>query len=61
MTKEQEQEYVAALVRELEGYKRDPRFQDRIADVEAELERVGFKAKPPAKRATKMKKDRTEL
>jgi hypothetical protein len=59
-TTEQQKEYIAALLRERDGYLR---IQDkaRAAEVDAELERVGFKAKAPAKRATKLKKDRTEL
>jgi len=60
MTKEQQQEYIAALIRERDGYVRAG-WLDRVPDVEAELERCGHNAKPPAKRATTMKKARTEL
>jgi hypothetical protein len=54
------QEHIAALIREREGYLRIEAFA-RAAEVDAELERWGHKAKAPAQRATKLKKDRTEL
>lgn len=62
MTKEQQQAYIAALIREREGYERFG-MTDRVADVDAELKRVGHKAKAPARRATKMtaKKAEAEL
>jgi len=53
MTKEQQEAYIAALIYERDGYLRSGQ-KDRAAEVEAELQRVGFKAKAPAKRATKM-------
>lgn len=60
MNKEQTQEYIAALIRERAGYEQYG-LKDRVADVDAELKRVGYEAKAPAKRATKLKKDHTEL
>ena len=53
LTKEQTKDMIAALLREREGYERygNP---DGVKQVDAELERLGHKAKPPAKRATKM-------
>lgn len=52
-TSEQKKEQIAALLREREGYVRYGR-EDRVALVDAQLELLGRKAKPPAKRATKM-------
>ena len=61
MTNEQKKDYIAALLRERAGYEQYG-HADRVADVDAELERVGHKARPPAQRATKLTpKDRTEL
>lgn len=61
MTNEQKKEYIAALLRERAGYEQYG-HTDRVAEVDAELERVGHKAKPPAQRAAKMTpKDRTEV
>lgn len=49
-TKEQTKAYIAGLLREREGLviRED---EEAIAAVDAELRRVGHKAKPPAKRA----------
>lgn len=61
MTNEQKQSYIAALLREREGYVRYGRDDDLKA-VDAELERVGHKAQTPAKRSLKAQpKARTEL
>jgi hypothetical protein len=61
MTKEQTKDYIAALLRERAGYEQYG-HADRVAEVDAELERVGHKAKTPAQRATKMTpKGRTEV
>lgn len=60
-TKEQNKEYIAALLEERRGYALHGKT-DMVAGVDAELARVGHKAKAPAKRATKMKaKKGTEL
>lgn len=60
LTKEQTKDYIAALLREREGYERYGNAEG-LASVDAELERVGHKAKTPARRATKMTpKPRTE-
>lgn len=50
MTEEQKAEYIAALIREAEGYRRS---DDKAAleGVEAELRRIRGEAKPPQKRA----------
>lgn len=52
MTDEQTQDYISGLLREKRGYevKGDA---DGVKAVQAELERVGYKAAPPAKRAQK--------
>jgi hypothetical protein len=60
MTKEQTKAHIAALIYERDGYLRAG-MTDRAAEVDVELERWGHKAAAPAKRATKLKKDRTEL
>lgn len=61
MTNEQKKEYIAALLREREGYVRYDRPDD-VKAVDAELTRLGHKAQTPAKRATKLTpKARTEL
>jgi hypothetical protein len=60
MTKEQVAAHIAALIYERDGYLRAG-MTDRAAEVDAELDRWGHSAKTPAKRATKLKKDRTEL
>lgn len=52
-TSEQTKAYIAALINERDGYLRVGQV-DRAAEVDAELDRVGHKAKTPAKRATKM-------
>ncbi len=54
-TEEQKAEYVAALVRERDGYEAAG-LTDRAKEVEEELHRWGNAAKPPAKRATTRKK-----
>lgn len=46
-------DYIAALLRERNGYVIHGRDAD-VAAVDAELKRVGATAKPPAKRATKL-------
>lgn len=53
MTKEQQQQYIAALIYERDGYLRLGQ-KDRAAEVDAELNRVGFEAKAPHERAVKM-------
>lgn len=53
MTSEQQKDHIAALLREREGYERHG-LKDRVKDVDAELTRLGHKAKAPAKRAVKM-------
>lgn len=61
MTNEQQKEYIAALIRERDGYLRIGQT-DRAAEVDVELTRAGHKAKPPSKRSAKMTpKGRTEL
>jgi hypothetical protein len=61
MTKEQTKEYIAALLRERAGYVQYDK-PDQVELVDAELERLGHKAKTPAQRAAKMApKARTEL
>lgn len=64
-TDEQAKAYIAALLREREGYERYGNA-DGVAQVNAELERAGANAAPPAKRAAKRAKagdarKRTEL
>ena len=51
-TKEQTEAYIAALLRERDGLiaRED---KEGVAAVDAELRRVGHKAKPPAERAEK--------
>jgi len=49
---EQKAAHIASLIRELEGYKVRG-LDDRVAQVEAELARLGAKGAAPAKRATK--------
>ena len=51
-TKEQEASYIAALLRERVGREREE-DDDAVAAIDAELRRVGGKAKAPAKRAEK--------
>ena len=51
-TKEQTQAYIAALLRERAGLV-IAEDEEAIAAVDAELARVGHKAKAPAKRAEK--------
>lgn len=51
-TKEQEQAYIAALLREREG-RRLEEDEDALAAIDAELKRMGHKASAPAKRAEK--------
>jgi hypothetical protein len=52
MTNEQRESYIKALLVERETYeKRD--LEDRVAEVDAELARVGAEGKSPAKRATR--------
>lgn len=59
MTEEQKAEYLAALVRERDGYARMGR-PENVAEVEAEIARVRGEAKPPAKRAqTRVRKGQT--
>jgi hypothetical protein len=51
-TKEQEQAYIAGLLRERAGREREG-DEDSVKVIDAELKRVGGKAKAPAKRAEK--------
>jgi hypothetical protein len=51
-TKEQEQAYIAALLRERAG-REIAEDEDAVAVIDAELRRVGHKASAPAKRAEK--------
>ncbi len=61
MTDEQTKAYIAGLLEERRGYEIHGR-KDRLAAVDAELDRLGHKAETPAKRSTKAKpKKRTEL
>lgn len=61
MTNEQTKAQIAALLREREGAVRYGKT-DTVEQVDAELEKLGHNAKPPAKRATKMTAKRgTEL
>lgn len=61
MTSEQMRDLIAALIREREGYSRAGK-DDRVAEVDAELARLGHQAAAPAKRAAKMvAKEREEL
>ena len=53
-TKEQEKGYIAALLRERAGYVQQGN-DAAVAEVDAELRRLGAKAETPAKRATKRK------
>lgn len=63
MTNEQRKEKIAALLRELHGYERYGR-EDRAAEVKAQLDALGHRASPPARRATRMdgkQRPKTEL
>jgi hypothetical protein len=61
MTDEQTKAYIQALLAEREGYEKYG-LTDRVAEVDAELDRVGRRSKAPAKRAAKMApKGRTEV
>lgn len=53
MTSEQQKATIKALLYERAGYQKYGQF-DRVAEVDAQLERIGHKAKPPAERATRM-------
>lgn len=54
-TDEQTKAYISALLREREHYRRYDN-KDRLEEVEAELKKVGYQAKPPAKRAERLSK-----
>lgn len=58
MTDEQTQEYIGALLRERQ-YADEQGKTDKVAEVDAELARVGHEAEPPAKRATTRGPDST--
>jgi hypothetical protein len=61
MTSEQTAEYIRALLEERRGYEAFGNAAG-IAEVDAELSRVGHKAKTPRKRAERMSApERTEL
>lgn len=61
MTSEQKQEYISALLEERRGYEMFGNA-DGLAAIDAELARVGHKAKAPSKRASKMTApERTEI
>ena len=51
-TKEQRENYIRALLEERRGYVLHG-LVDRVAEVDAELARVGAAAVPPAKRSSK--------
>jgi hypothetical protein len=51
-TKEQEAAYIAGLLREREGREREG-DEESVKVIDAELRRVGHKAKGPAQRAEK--------
>lgn len=51
-TKEQEEAYIAALLRE-RGHRETDGDKDSVAVIDKELRRVGHKASAPAKRAEK--------
>jgi hypothetical protein len=53
LTKEQTRDRIAALLRERQSYVLYG-TDAQVKDVDVELDRLGHKAKPPAKRATKM-------
>jgi hypothetical protein len=55
LTKEQRENYIRALLEERRGYVLHG-LDDRVAEVDAELARVGASAEPPAKRAATRKK-----
>lgn len=57
MTDEQKAALVAALVKELNGYKQRD-LKDRAAAVQAQLDALTGDDKPPAKRAAKKAKPR---
>lgn len=59
MTDEQKKVYIASLTRELVHYETYG-MPDRAAAVKAELKRLGASGRPPAKRATKLKRDAAE-
>lgn len=50
-TNEERKDYIAALLREKEGYERQEGKEEQIQAVDAELKRVGYEAKAPSKRA----------
>ena len=61
MTNEQTKAYIAALLRERKHYELYG-IEDSLAAVDEELRRVGFKARAPRERATRMTaKGGTEL
>lgn len=65
MTDEQKRDYIASLIRERAGYARYGNGAG-VADVDAELERIGHSGRPPQERAVKRgpgrpPKPRTEL
>jgi hypothetical protein len=53
MTSEQKRDLIAALIRERAGYEQYG-HTDRVAEVDAELAKLGHRAKPPAQRAQRM-------
>lgn len=58
-TKEQEQAYIAGLLRERAGREQDG-DKESVSKIDAELRRVGYKAAAPAKRAEKRPKATAE-
>jgi hypothetical protein len=61
MSKEQVKEQIQALLREREGYERYGR-DDRVKAVDEQLQALGHGGRPPARRATRMTRDKgTEL
>lgn len=52
MTNEEEKTKIAALLEERAGYERAGR-KDRVADVDAELKKIGYQAEKPVERAAK--------
>jgi hypothetical protein len=59
MTDEQKKAYIAALLVERDGYARFGRDAE-VAEVDAELSRMGQGSQAPAKRATKMTRKASE-
>lgn len=59
MSDAENEAYIAALIEERALYQRSG-LPDRVAEVNAELQRIGGEGKPAAKRATKRAKVKDE-